>query len=362
MKRTRTTPTAICLTGYAAAALTLAACGASEDAGSGASAAPASTSITVASTTPETQQVGADEDADEAADAVAEATDAVTTEPGTPTDDPPATDAPSATEPTTVASTAQPLEGSEPTAGDADVTSVGQRLRDAAATTLALTSFEATVIADQETPTRTDNLVGNASFDYDAFVGSVEFTIVQSDTTDSIAIVANGDSFWMRVLDRDLEALPEGRSWITGPASLLRADSAQFEPANTLGVLAGLFVVDDAEELGSGTSADGAPVERFRATVDYDAAYDADARRASMYFPDLRGTDGIMVIDVAIDRDGVVREFSAVASSQRAPDVRANYVLSVSSPGGSIAVPEPPDPTLVATGPEADELRARFFE
>lgn len=365
--RQHSTRTASVWAAVCAGALTLAACGGGD--GSEADATvPASATAGAATTTAATEitevtePVDVTEESGTTDETTADAEQAETTEIADSTVPTESTQVVATTQPAATETTTTTAPTTASTTPSVEATPAAQRLRDAAAATLALTSFESVLVADQVASSRTENITALAAFDYDALVGSVDFTVVEGDTTDSVVILADGESFWMRVLDRDLDALPNGRTWITGSASLLRAGSAQFEPANTLGALAGLLVVDaPVVSLGADTTADGIAVERFEVLVDYDAAYEVERDLSSVYAVDLRRTGAVMDIDVAIDADGIVREFGAVVTSSEAPELSASYVLTVSSPGSPIAAPEPPDPSLVAIGPEADALLDQYF-
>ena len=237
-----------------------------------------------------------------------------------------------------------------------------QVLEDATDATLASSKFgiEAAASFRSEPGEQTLELTAEGSVDYDATVADVRFGLDQQGQTQSIEILADGETAWVSSQGGAAPTFPGGATYVAGDAATL-ADASSFTPESLLGVVFVLRAGDEAEA-GDPEEVDGVEASTYSFTVPYDEAVEAAGDGAEAFQSALSLTGAAaqadLVVEVAVGPDDVVRRLDLTIEGGDVP-VGGGYELSLSDVGADVEAPEPPAEDDVATGPEAEaDLRA----
>lgn len=240
---------------------------------------------------------------------------------------------------------------------EADERSAAEVLDDAVDATLGIERTSVELLAMLDIDGQQLELGAEGRVDYEAVVADVTFSTEQQGTTQSLQIIADGETAWVSGEGAAVAAFPEGFTYLSGPADELGAASS-FDPIDLVGVVLALRGAEEVEG-GDTEEVDGVESRVYTTTVPYvdaveGAGDDAEAFQSAL---SLTGDADVadLEIEVAVGPDDVVRRLELDIEAGDVP-VGGSYTLTLTGVGEDVDVPEAPPADEVATGPEAEAL------
>lgn len=232
-----------------------------------------------------------------------------------------------------------------------------EALRDAADTTLAVSSFTIESQLELAVGQQSLRLASTGSFDYDAIVGEIQIEVDQAGSYADLTIRSDGDTFWVRSEGDDAPELPDGKSWLEGDQELL-ASSTTLTPSGVIGVILALRGAEDVTVVDTGET-DGVETTTYETTVRYDEAVKAagDDRQAFSTALQLTAPEPPdMAMTVEVGSDGIIRSFDLVVETTDETPIEGGYQIELSDVNEEVDDPDAPSADDTLTGPEADEI------
>ncbi|MBD8870772.1 hypothetical protein [Nocardioides donggukensis] len=228
-------------------------------------------------------------------------------------------------------------------------------LADAVDATLGVDSFVVDTKAALTIGETDISLTAAGAVDYEALVADAGITVQQGEAGGEIEIRADGESVWFRTEGEQVPAIPQGKSWVQGEASILDG-AATFDPAGLAGVVIALRAAEDVVEGGT-KEIDGVQAREFSTTVTYADAVEAAGEDAGKLESSLSLTgtadQADLVIVAWVGEDDVIRDFDLDIEAGDVP-VDGTYTVDVSGVDEDVEAPEAPAEEDVLTGAEAD--------
>lgn len=223
--------------------------------------------------------------------------------------------------------------------------------------TLASERFGIEYAASLQFGEQTLDLTAEGSVDYGATVADVRLGVEQQGQTQSVEILADGETAWVASQGESAPTLPGGATYVSGPAATL-AEASTFTPEGILGVVL-VLRSGDAAEVGDTEEVDGVEATTYSFTVPYEEAVAAAGPDAQAFQTALSLTGAAaqadLVVEVAVGSDDVVRTLDLTIEGGDVP-VGGSYDLTLSEVGAEVEPPAAPAEDDVATGPEAEAI------
>ena len=223
--------------------------------------------------------------------------------------------------------------------------------------TLASERFGIEYAASLQFGEQTLDLTAEGSVDYGATVADVRLGVEQQGQTQSVEILADGETAWVSSQGATAPPVPGGATYVSGPAATL-AEASTFTPEGILGVVL-VLRSGDAAEVGDTEEVDGVEATTYSFTVPYEDAVAAAGPDAQAFQTALSLTGAAaqadLVVEVAVGSDDVVRTLDLTIEGGDVP-VGGSYDLTLSEVGAEVEPPAAPAEDDVATGPEAEAI------